>query len=83
MASLGEYFSEEQRSAYSTRSLTIGTVVRSLVLDTTPPKYKFWIIIGLSSDGSELGTVYINTELNAFIRRNPVLSSLQILMQND
>jgi hypothetical protein len=83
LASLGDYFSEEHRNAYSNRSLTIGTVIRSPVIDTTPPKYKFWIIIGLSGDGSELGIVYINTEPNGFIKRSPVLSNLQIKFQKD
>ena len=83
MANLGDFFSEEQRAAHSLRALVVGTLVRSPVLDTTPPKFKFWVVIGFADEGAEMGVVYLNTQPNAFIQRNSVLAALQMPVRHD
>lgn len=84
MGSLGDFFPEDERLAHSARALVVGTLVRSPVLDTTPPKYKFWIVVGFADGGTEeMGIVYLNTTPNAFLTRNPVLAGLQIPICHD
>ena len=48
----------------------IGTVLRMMVKDTTPPKVKRFIVIGESTDSLTLASVYINTELNMKVNYN-------------
>ncbi|MET7258021.1 hypothetical protein [Dyadobacter fermentans] len=48
----------------------IGTVLRMMVKDTTPPKVKRFIIVGESADSLTLASVYINTELNMTVNYN-------------
>lgn len=48
----------------------IGTVLRMMVKDTTPPKVKRFIVVGESSDSLTLASVYINTELNMKVNYN-------------
>lgn len=82
MTNLGDFFPEHERHAHSRRALVVGSVVRSPVPDTTPPKYKFWIIVGLATDGAELGVVYLNTNPQ-FLLRHPQLARLQLPMRPD
>lgn len=63
--------------------MQVGTVIRSYVEDTNPPKIKFWIIVGVSPDGAELATVYINTWPNDFISRNQEMAQAQYPVISD
>lgn len=49
--------------------LEIGSVIYEFVTDTIPPKKKFYIIVGRTSDNLLLSTVYINS--NIYEKRFP------------
>lgn len=51
-------------------SIPLGTVLRMMVTDTTPPKVKRFIVVGQSADCLTLASVYINTELNMKVNYN-------------
>ena len=59
----------------------IGTVLRMMVKDTTPPKVKRFIIVGESADSLTLASVYINTELNIKVNYNLDLQCQHIEFQ--
>lgn len=59
----------------------IGTVLRMMVKDTTPPKVKRFVIVGESADTLTLASVYINTELNMTVNYNLDLQSQHIEFQ--
>ena len=64
-------------------SIEIGTVIRSFVDDTKPPKFKYWVVVGMSGDDVDLATVYVNTFPNQFILRSPVLANAQYPLRPD
>lgn len=75
--------SDVSSGSHQSQQLVVGTVIRSFVTDTTPPKYKYWIIVGVTAEEVELATVYINTRPNDFILRNPTLSEAQFPITAD
>lgn len=78
MTDLSDSFSENLRKEFSKRSIKVGTVLRFKVRDTNPPKIKLFIIIGQTIVGSNLATLYINTEVNLKVNWAQELLDLQI-----
>jgi hypothetical protein len=64
MPPLGDAFPEEFRKQFAETNLTIGSVIKTFVTDTTPPKIKRFVILGISADKLAIGTLYINSEIN-------------------
>ncbi|WP_214070049.1 hypothetical protein [Mucilaginibacter sp. dw_454] len=64
MSSLADAFPEEERQRFAAENLVIGTVIKTFVADTNPPKEKRLVIMGESFDHISLATIYINTDLN-------------------
>jgi len=58
--------------------LQVGSIIFEHVTTTNPPKDKYYIIIGFSSDMVALGTVYINSDINPNIFRNERMRALHI-----
>ena len=58
--------------------IAVGSVIRQFVTDTTPPKVKYFIIIGIDGNTIALGTVFINSKINSYFYDNPELLQLQI-----
>lgn len=56
-------------------------VIRSYVPDTTPPKPKYWIVVGITDDEIGLAAVYVNSQVNPFIQRNYVLLNAQYRLE--
>jgi hypothetical protein len=78
--SIGENFPEELRKGFAARNLKVGSVLKLHVTDTNPPKEKRFIVVGQSSDGICLATVYINTNVNLNIHYSEELRNLQLLL---
>lgn len=76
--SLSDFLPDKLKNEFADQNLKVGTVIRKLAKDTTPPKKKRFIIIGIDRDKVKIGTVYINTDLNTNVFRNDYLKSLQI-----
>ena len=64
-------------------NIKVGTVLRLHVKDTTPPKYKRFIIVGFSQDKLSLATVYINSEINTNINWSQEQQTLQLLFSSE
>ena len=62
--SLGESFPDALKKQFSENNLVAGAIIRAWVDNTTPPKIKRFIVIGVSQDKILLGVVYINSEIN-------------------
>lgn len=63
--------------------LLLGTIIKSFVNDTCPPKIKYWLIVGRDLSNNKLATVYINSKPNEFIKRNALKRQLQFLIPHD
>lgn len=62
-------------------NLPLGTVIRTHVIDTDPPKTKIFIIVGYY--GNDAITVYFNSEINHFINYSQELKNLHIPFEYD
>lgn len=83
MASLSDFFSDDFKENFAARNIKVGAVIRKFMTNTTPPKEKRFIIVGLSDDSVALAVVYINTRINPFIERNPELKNLQLPLKRN
>jgi hypothetical protein len=57
-------------------NLPLGTVIRTHVVDTNPPKTKIFIIVGYY--GNDAITVYFNSEINHYSNYSQELQNLHI-----
>lgn len=57
----------------------IGTVIRFIVPDTVPPKIKYCIVVGTTSQ--EVATIFINTEIR--FKELPELQGLQFPLSTE
>lgn len=76
--SLGDHFPQDLQDDYLKRSLKVGSVLKLFVNDTTPPKEKRFIVIGLSEDKLSLASLYINSEVNTSINWSTEQQALQL-----
>ncbi len=81
--SLGDRFSQSSREEHAKRGLQVGSVLKLRVVDTHPPKEKRFIVVGLTSDGVSLATVYINSDINLIVNYSPELRQLQHYIESD
>jgi hypothetical protein len=65
----------------SENSIKVGSVIRMFVFDTTPPKTKLFIIIGLDPENICLASVYINSKLTKYAKRNPKIKRQHVLIK--
>jgi hypothetical protein len=56
--------------------MPIGTVIRTHVVDTDPPKTKIFVIVGYYEEN--VVTIYFNSEINHFINYSQELKNLHI-----
>jgi hypothetical protein len=78
MTDLSDLFPQSFRDDFAERNIQIGSVIRVFVKDTTPPKVKYFIVIGFSDDKVLLGTVFINSAINQNIFNTEYLKGLNI-----
>ena len=75
---LGDFFSEEFRSEYASRSLEPGSIIRMHFRETNPPKIKLFVVLGTSKDKVVLGVVLINSQINPQIFRSATVRAWHI-----
>lgn len=82
MASLGDHFPNAAREAFGARAVAVGSVLRSKVEDTRPPKYKFYVVMGQNDDTgtTTLAVVYVNTHINTRIFDTPDKQAMHVPM---
>jgi hypothetical protein len=76
--SLGESFPDALKKQFSESNLVAGAIIRAWVDNTTPPKIKRFIVIGVSQDKVLLGVVYINSEINPHVFPSQELRDLHL-----
>jgi hypothetical protein len=81
MPPLGDSFPEEFRRRFAEKNLKVGSVIRAIVKDTTPPKTKRFILIGISGDKLAVATLYLNTEINPNVFTTNELRNLHLKME--
>lgn len=78
MTDLSDLFPQSFRDDFADRNIQVGSVIRVFVKDTTPPKVKYFIVIGFSNDKVLLGTVFINSTINQNVFNTEYLKGLNI-----
>ncbi len=78
MTDLSDLFPQSFRDDFADRNIQVGSVIRVFVKDTTPPKIKYFIVIGFSEHKVLLGTVFINSSINQNIFHNEYLKGLNV-----
>lgn len=79
----GELVPDDQSRTNAQKLLVPGCVIKAFVKDTTPPKVKYYIVLGNINSGLLLASFYINSHMNGTIMRNPILSDLQHLIRKE
>ncbi|TAG58975.1 MAG: hypothetical protein EAZ27_01130 [Cytophagales bacterium] len=84
MESLGNFFPHEVKKKFAINNLKPGSIFRLLVPDTTPPKEKFLILVGVESNNLLFASIFINSEINPNIFNSELLKSLhyQLKVEN-
>jgi hypothetical protein len=80
MNALGGLFPEEWRENLADENLKTGAVLRFAVPDTTPPKIKILIVIGIDGEKVALATVFVNSQVNPNVLNTSELQRLQYLL---
>lgn len=75
---LGDLFPEEFRREFSERIVERGTVIRTHVSFTHPPKVKLFVVLGANKERIVFGLLLINSQVNPHIFRDPIIRSWHI-----
>jgi hypothetical protein len=73
---LGDFFPDSFKEEFARKNLQIGSVLKLHIKDTNPAKEKRFTVVGKTTDGLCLATVFINSEINPFINFSPELQQL-------
>jgi len=76
--SIGDKFPDSFKEDFAKRNIRVGSVLKLFQTNTTPPKEKRFIIVGITEDSFSLATVYINTSINKNVNYSKELKSLQL-----
>lgn len=79
--SLSEFFSDSQKADLANitfEKLEVGTIFFMPVQDTSPPKSKYFIVVGKNNDSCCFASIYINSEINVKINYSQELRNLHI-----
>jgi hypothetical protein len=80
---LGDFFPEDLQNSRFKDKIKIGSVLKYFVEDTTPPKYKRMIVLGISDEEISVATVYLNSELNTKVFKSKRMQALQIPIKQE
>lgn len=76
-------FSDNQREEFAKRNLKIGAVIKVFVSETTPPKEKRLVLVGISYDQIYYASIFINSEVNPNIFPTESLKNLHIKLKSE
>ena len=83
MTALGDIFPDEWKEKLANENLKIGAVIRITVPDTTPPKIKRLVIVGIGDSKEKLISIFINSDINPSILNTPELQQLQHKLEKE
>jgi len=83
MATIGDFLPENIKNEIANENLKVGSIFRTFEHNTTPPKIKRFIVVGVSTNAVLFATVYINTEINPRLFNTPELQSLHLPISAD
>ena len=63
---------------FSLDDLKPGVVLKAFVKDTTPPKYKYLIVVGRSDESLCIATVFVNSNINKNVFREAHLQRMHV-----
>ncbi len=73
---LGDHFPESLRKPFCDRNLQSGAVFKLQFTNTTPPKEKRIILLGIDTQIALAGYVFINTKVNMNVFHNSELQQV-------
>lgn len=77
MVDFSEFFSDDVKKKFAETNIKIGSIIKSFVKNTYPPKEKYFVILGILDDKTLLGVIFINTNINFNILNTVELKLLQ------
>lgn len=80
--SLGDFFPKTIREEFSERNLCPGTVLKTFVHDTKPPKIKFFVVLATDQGSLAVACLYINTEINVNVFPTQALRDLHLPLRS-
>jgi hypothetical protein len=78
MASLADFFPEEERKGFAERNIGVGTVIRDY--EVIADKEKFFVVVGVNNGRATLATVLVNTRINTNVFRTLDQQKLHVKM---
>jgi hypothetical protein len=75
---IGDLFPSEVRSDFSVTAIKPGTILRTHVDDTTPPKIKLFVVLAVNETQTSVATLYINSDVNPNMFHNEELKRLHL-----
>lgn len=83
MNNLFDFLPDDFKKSFTDNNLKIGSVLRLHVRDTKPPKFKRFIVVGISVDKISIATSYINSDININVLNTNYLKSLNYELKKD
>jgi len=75
---IGDLFPPDVRALFSVTAIKPGTVLRTYVDDTTPPKIKLFVVLAVNETLASVASLYINSEVNPNLFHTEELKSLHL-----
>ncbi len=75
---IGDLFPPDVRSVFSVTAIKPGTILRTHVDDTTPPKIKLFLVLVVNEELASIACLYINSDVNPNLFYNEELKSLHL-----
>ena len=75
---IGDIFPPNTRAVFSVNAIKPGTVLRTHVDDTTPPKIKLFVVLAVNETQTSVATLYINSDVNPNMFHREELKNLHL-----
>lgn len=75
---LADFFPSEEKSAFASRNLKVGAVIKLFNHKTSKKKEKRHVVVAIDSERVALAAILINSEVNEYVNYSPELQALHI-----
>ena len=80
---IGDIFPPNARAVFSVNAIKPGTVLRTHVDDTTPPKIKLFVVLAVNETQTSVASLYINSDVNPNMFHREELKNLHLPPSGD